>query len=355
MRRVSWSVWTGEVPRVVSTCSLVLLLAVFAGPVKGAEPGGEVALSVEAGEVRDFVLRLEEDDLPELRAEIGQLGDLPDGVRVGFAAPGSPQPERWPDEPLEAIARMPVGGSLYLRVMVRRCTGEGIYRLLLQLSTATYTAESRAELPIAIEVRPGNPCGRIYAETAIAAGAPPLVALILFCGWRLGKQSLFLRPAALARKIRPLSNDGTVPNDPGAEAARSQILHGLIRQRRVSIWVRTWWRWLRRRPSVVFCGGEKYRERVRVELGRGYDKVALAPVPEHELEASGSGALYAVATEGGGVRFVVVPGRDGRVGGMEMIPAPVDHGRELHLSRRTDFRYASPGESPAGLAGWRIG
>lgn len=357
MRCKNWRARTSA--RVGALYLIVAAFCVSVGPARTEELQEPLRLSVGTGEVQDFAVELGDGDLPALRADLSRHSDLPDDLQVGFVTPETPQPERWPEAPLARATVVEPGDELYLRAMARRCSATGSFQASLRLRVADPLAGGSVELPVQIDVYPAGPCGGIFTKAASGSLSLLLVGLALFCVWSMWRRSRFLDPEALSRKVCPLAWQETgvpEPNRRGAEAARDRILHGMPWRRRLSVWMRSWWRRLRRRPWLAFGGGVTYEERVQVYLGSRHDEVVLQPVPEGDLAPSERGSLFAVACNPGGIRFLAAPGPDGRVEGMEMEPAPPVGGSELNLSRRTRLlNNDSFEEDPAGPAGWRIG
>lgn len=339
------------------------------GPVRGLEGENALHLTVATGEVRDFTVQLPP-DLPALQVRLGSLtapnGDIePEDVVVGFAAADALRPERWSKAapaPRGQI-QIPAGAPLRLRAAARRCSTPGNYQASLWLSPVGPSGGAQVVLPLRLDVAPGGPCGRIYVGAGAAALIPLVIGFISFCTWSMWRRSCFVPLDALARKLRPQSwqkTELTRPNPGAGAAAEVGIRRAVPWRQRLSAWTVSWRRRLWRRPWLALAGGEPYRETIKVGVANAHHLPVLDPIPEpapvNGLAAPGQGSLYVVATTDGRVRFVARPDMDGKVGYLDLEPAPPSGRAELELTTGTQLlSRTSYDDDPTGPAGWRLG
>jgi hypothetical protein len=332
--------------------------------------GRELQLLVATGELQTFAVGLGYQEARGLEAELGPLEAIdgkatPEGVRLEFTDPKDPPPARWPDKPAIDTIRVstaPGGAEFHLRLMARRCSAPGTFRAPLWLRPTGAPEATRVELPVVVEVRSQGPCGSIFLGAGGAALAPLLLGFVLFCGLRMVGRSRFVSVEGLAQKLTPLRWVGGQPvGDPSAkQQSMSSIREGLGFADRAGAWLRGWLRRVRNRPLDALGFGSGYREILKVHLTHRPEGLSLRAIPEHEgphgSPPSGSldpCTLFVVASQGGGSQVLGFPNTEGRLGYLEIEPAP-DSGRAGPVTLRGK-RLLHRDEELSGPAGWEIG
>ncbi len=328
-----------------------------------------VALPVEGGEEREELVVLQGNRQKDLTLK-ATLAGLPEGwpaEDLALRVSGEPLGRPFTLEPGEA-------GRLRVRVEARPCCAAGSYPVELRLAPASLEgyapgAEPPAPLvlPLRVEVRAAG-VWACYGYWILRGLALLLLLLLVLYAVNIVRNSRFLRPARVAEKLVPLlwsANGGTLePRD-----HRVKVLEMI---RRSLPWHQRALTWLKANPLAIGLPGGAYWESLELFLQpqrdilrsnallvqrRGFPDV-LRRDPE-----SYAGKLYATAQ--GGVSFLGVPDKEGRMGSLTLDggyaarAAPSDSRKTplIKLQRSKLLRHPEAWEAPEDgrPAGWQVG
>jgi Mg-chelatase subunit ChlD len=299
------------------------------------------------------------DDATHLRvsADVGADGgggEEKDGVLLATAHPGSG------DHAGTA--------SIPLTVTAHRCCPGGTFRTQLgllaasdQVSPPGAPALEPLLVPLRIHVRPAG-VWACYGPALLTILGLILLAVLIWCGYNIWRQSHFLDAERLAGRLTPLVWTGY--NDTREQPARDEVLRlvrrGMGRPQRLQAWLRS-------NPLRLALPGRRYEETVRLDLEPDRDVNNSQIVVETRRRLPEAlrknpqdyrGQLYAVAH--GGLTFYAVPDEKGRILRMRPIdnfsPNPTEEGPTRLRGDRLvrSFDRSSPPEDGA-AAGWAVG
>ncbi|HSS76756.1 MAG TPA: vWA domain-containing protein [Thermoanaerobaculia bacterium] len=347
----------------------------------------ELTARVKAGEAMDLPLTVAGNfrrDVP-LRAVVAGPGD-PEGawpkdasdLGLGFAAPGRKgilRDGKGAPRLVQDFVVGPAGGGepLRLRAAPNRCCAAGTYRTQVGLVPAAEQFQPPGAPPLApilvpvrVEVIPAG-FWACYGPRLLAALAALLLLLLLLYAVNMVRNSSFLKPEALAAKLKPLVWTGygdTVEQKNSSQEVLRLVRRGLPFNARA----RTW---LQANPFRFGLPGGTYRETVELYLQPHRDvarsQVVLRVEPglqermaqQPELFA---GRLFAMAL--GGVTILAVPDGGGRIARLAQqdvyAPAtPEEAGKPkvAKLRRAKLLKHLEDWESyqEDAAAGWQVG
>ncbi len=299
----------------------------------------ELIAQVKAGEAVDLPLPVSGNfrrDLA-LRAVVAGAGDPEvtwpkdtDDLALGFAAPGRKGILRDGKGAPRLVHDFVAGpGSaaggrapLLLRVVPERCCGNGTYRTKVGLVPAAGQFQPPGAPPLApilvpvrIEVVPAG-FWACYGPRILWAIAGLLLLLLLLYATNMIRNSSFLKPEALAARLKPLVWTGY--GDAVEQKNSSQEVLRLVR-RGLPFGARTL-AWLRANPLRFGLPGGAYHETVELFLQPHRDmarsQVILRVEPDLQQRMAREPAIFGgrlFATALGGVTFLAMPDGGGKI------------------------------------------
>lgn len=346
----------------------------------------ELTTRVKAGEAADLPLAVSGNfrrDVP-LRAVVAGPGDPEvvwtkdaDDLALGFAAPGRKAVLRDGKGAPRLVQDFVVGAGggepLRLRAAADRCCGAGTYSTKVGLVPAAQQFQPPGAPPLApilvpvrVEVIPAG-FWTCYGPRILAALAALLLLLLLLYAINMVRNSSFLKPEALAAKLKPMVWTGY--GDTVEQKSSSQDVLRLVRRGLpLGARVRTW---LQANPFRFGLPGGAYRETVELFLQPHRDvarsQVVLRVEPglqermARQPEAF-AGRLFATAL--GGVTFLAVPDGGGRIARLAQqdvyapaTPEEADKPKVAKLRRAKLLKRLEDWESyqEDAAAGWQVG
>jgi Mg-chelatase subunit ChlD len=300
-----------------------------------------------------------------------------DDLILGFAGDGREQVLRGRgDDPLLShdFSAGPGAAPLRLRALPGRCCAAGSFETRLGLAPASgqplppgAQPPEPVVVPMRVEVEPAG-FWACYGPRILAALATLLLLLLILYGINMFRNSTFLKPEALAAKLKPLAwteYGEAVELDKSKNEVARLVRRALPLPRRIAAWLRS-------NPLRFGLPGGRYRETAQILLQANRDvarsQILLLAEGDIQTRAESEpegfrGRLYAIAA--GKILFLAVPDAQGRLGSLVWqngtMPAALDGEpvqlRAVKLHKAKLLRPLEDWEPPeeGKAAGWQVG